>query len=424
MNKDINIKNIIDNKEMDIKFEPIGSIIKQSIIGFEVSGLGANKNGSKINMDMLFECAEDEDMAINIDRLYREKAVEKFAKIYNNNKEFLLFINISASIITKFIGSGIIMELINSYKINPENVVLEIVEDKVEDIESLKRFINFYRSQGFLVALSDIGYGLANLDKISYVEPDIIKISGAITENIHYDYYKQEIFKALVNLSKNIGALVIGDGIKSKEEALTAIELGADMIEGEYLGNSLEISKEFINGAKNNVSQLANEYKSYMIDKINLEKTIHKKYEKVITEALGRLSKTDESNFNENLKDIISNNEIFECIYVLNEDGVQISDTFTCCKDMLSQKALIFHPAEKGTNHSLKKYYYFLKNMALNKFVTEPYVSLATGNLCITISAVFKDLNNKEYILCIDFNPKDIHIWKCQLCWHQVHSHI
>jgi EAL domain-containing protein (putative c-di-GMP-specific phosphodiesterase class I) len=410
MSKDINIKNIIDNKAMKIRFEPVGSIIKQSIIGLEVSGVGADENGRMINMDMLFECAENEDVAINLDRLYREKAVEKFAKIYNNNKELLLFINISASIITKFIGSGIIMELINSHKINPQNIVLEIVEDKVEDIESLKRFINFYRSEGFLVALSDIGHGLANLDKISYVEPDIIKISGAITENIHYDYYKQEIFKALVNLSKNIGALVIGDGIKTKEEALTAIELGADMIEGEYFGNSLETSKEFINNAKDNITHLANEYKSYMIDKINLEKTIHKRYDNIINEALGSLSQVDELKFNENLKEVISKNEIFECIYVLNEDGIQITDTVTCCKDMISQKALIFHPAEKGTNHSLKKYYYFLKNMALNKFVTEPYVSLATGNLCITISSVFKSLNNKEYILCIDFNPKDIHL--------------
>lgn len=410
MSKKINIKNIIDNKEMKIRFEPICSIIKQSIIGFEVSGFGSDKSGEIIDMDMLFERAENEDMAINLDRLYREKAVEKFAKVYSDNREHLLFINISASIITKFIGSGIIKELVSSYKLNPENVVLEIVEDKVEDIESLKRFINFYRSEGFLVALSDIGYGLANLDKISYVEPDIIKISGAITENIDYDYYKQEIFKALVTLSKNIGALVIADGIKTKEEALTVIELGVDMIEGEYLGNSLEISKKFINHAKESITHLADEYKSYMIDKVNVETSIQKKYDKTINEALGSLAKVEESGFNEKLNDIISNNETFECIYVLNEKGVQVTDTINCCRDMLSQKALIFHPAEQGTNHSLKKYYYFLKNMALNKFITEPYVSLATGNLCITISAVFKAVNNKEYILCIDFNPKDIHL--------------
>lgn len=410
MENKINIKHIIENKNLEISFEPVVSIIKQSIIGFEVSAIGCKKNNNVIYMDRLIEYAENEDMTIDLDRLYREMAVEKFSKVYNNNKELLLFINISASIITKFIGSGIIMDLINSFKLNPRNVVLEIVEDKVEDVEGLKRFINFYRSQGFLVALSDIGYGLANLDKISYVEPDIIKISGAITENIDVDYYKQETFKALVNLSKNIGALVIGDGIKTKEEALTVIELGADMIEGKYFGNSLEIKDDFIDMAKETVESLATDYRTYMVDKIGLEKERHRKYEKVIENILEDLSKRKQDEFDDKLKEVINSYNVLECVYVLNENGIQITDTFTCCKDMISQKALIFHPAAKGTNHSLKKYYYFLKNMALNKYVTEPYVSLATGNLCITISAIFMASDSKEYILCIDFNPNDINL--------------
>lgn len=410
MENKINIKHIIENKNLEISFEPVVSIIKQSIIGFEVSAIGCKKNNNVIYMDRLIEYAENEDVTIDLDRLYREMAVEKFSKVYNNNKELLLFINISASIITKFIGSGIIMDLINSFKLNPRNVVLEIVEDKVEDVEGLKRFINFYRSQGFLVALSDIGYGLANLDKISYVEPDIIKISGAITENIDVDYYKQETFKALVNLSKNIGALVIGDGIKTKEEALTVIELGADMIEGKYFGNSLEIKDDFIDMAKETVESLATDYRTYMVDKIGLEKERHRKYEKVIENILEDLSKRKQDEFDDKLKEVINSYNVLECVYVLNENGIQITDTFTCCKDMISQKALIFHPAAKGTNHSLKKYYYFLKNMALNKYVTEPYVSLATGNLCITISAIFIVSDSKEYILCIDFNPNDINL--------------
>lgn len=410
MEREIIIKNIIENKSLELRFKPVVSVIKQSVIGFQISSAGCSIDGNMISMERLLELAENEDLTIELDRLYREKAVEEFSKIYSKNKEMLLFIKISASIITRFIGSGIIMELIKMFKINPENVVLEIIEDRIEDVESIKKFINFYRSHGFLVSLSDIGYGLANLDKISYVEPDIIKVSGAITENIDLDYYKQEIFKALVNLSKNIGALVIGDGIRTREEALTIVELGADMIEGEFFGESLNIDEESICTVRENVKKLSEEYKMYMVDKTNLEKGRHKLYENVINEILGELSKGSEKEFDGKLKKVMDRCDVFECIYVLNEDGVQITDTFTCCKDMISQKALIFYPAKRGTDHSLKKYFYFLKNMALNKYVTEPYVSLATGNLCITISSVFKDINGKEHILCIDFNPNYINL--------------
>nr|WP_307897619.1 EAL domain-containing protein [Clostridium botulinum] len=272
MKNKINIKQIIEDKNLQLTFEPVVSIIKQAIIGFKVSSVGCYESGEFISIDKLMKVAEKDNLSIELDRLYREKAVEIFASIYSKNKELLLFININASLISKFVGSGIIMELIEVYNINPENIVLEIVEDKVEDIEGLRNFINFYRSKGFLVSLSDIGYGLANLDKISYVEPDIIKISGVITENISSDYYKQEIFKALVNLSKNIGALVIGDGIESNIESLTAMELGADMLGGDYFGNCEIINDEFIVNAQDNIVKIAKEYENYMMEKAKLEK--------------------------------------------------------------------------------------------------------------------------------------------------------
>ncbi|MCY6484052.1 EAL domain-containing protein [Clostridium aestuarii] len=410
MNNEIDINNIIKNKNLEIKFQPIVSIIKQLVIGFEVSSIGCHQKDEFVTIDELIKCAKNKDVIIDLDRLYREKAVESFSKLYCETKEKILFININASIISKFVGSGVIMDLVNKFNLKPQNVVLEIVEDNIEDIESLKSFTTNYRSKGFLVALSDIGYGFANLDKISYVEPDIIKISGAITQNIESDYYKQEIFKSLVNLCKNIGALVVADGIESLQQAFTTIELGADMLKGEYFGISQEITNEFMDNIKGNVQYIAKKYKDYMIDKINIEKSRHKRYESIMENILNELSNVREKEFNNKLKEVISDYDIFECVYILNKDGVQVSDTFTHYKNMLSQKALIFHPAKRGTNHSLKKYYYFLKNMGLSKYITEPYISLATGNLCITISSIFANKDNENYILCIDFNPNDISI--------------
>jgi hypothetical protein len=64
---------------------------------------------------------------------------------------------------------------------------------------------------------------------------------------------------------------------------------------------------------------------------------------------------------------------------------------------------VMFQPAPKGADHSLKEYYYILMDVELQKFTTDPYVSLATGNVCRTISTAFRDAaNNRLYILCVD----------------------
>ncbi|WP_234124507.1 EAL domain-containing protein [Clostridium hydrogenum] len=401
------IKKIIADKNLNIKFQPVVSVIQKSVIGFEAIFIGASdESGKNIPASELFEIAEKEGIAIELDRLYREKAFEEFQSIYNENKELLIFININISIIDKHIGSGIIMNLASDKGVSSKNVVLQIVEEKIENIDALKEFIYLYRSKGFVIALKNLGEGFVNMDKISYVEPDIIKINKAITKNIEGDYYKQEIFKSIVNLSKKIGALVVCEDIGNEQETMLIMELGADMLEGEYFKNNSEDVAEL----KAFVDKTAIKYKEYMKEEIEAREVIHKGYDEVINNALNKLSKSSEKQFVDVINEVIEKNNELECAYILDKNGIQVGDTATRCTNMREQRALIFQPAKNGTDHSLKKYYYYLKNMSLERYVTEPYISLATGNLCVTISAVFKNLDKKEYILCIDFNPDYINM--------------
>ena len=63
-------------------------------------------------------------------------------------------------------------------------------------------------------------------------------------------------------------------------------------------------------------------------------------------------------------------------------------------------------PHWPGTDHSLKEYYYVLVDVELPKFTSDPYVSLASGNLCRTISTCFRDaVRNRMYVLCVDVKP-------------------
>lgn len=406
----VDIKKIVADKNLNIGFQPVVSVIQKSVIGLEAVFLGADENGKNVPAAKLFKLAEKEGISIELDRLYREKAIEKFQNVCKENKELLLFINININIIDKYIGSGIIMNQIAESNISAKNVVLEIVEEKIENVESLKQFIYLYRSKGFLISLKNLGAGFVNMDKISYVEPDIVKINKAITKGIELDYYKQEIFKSLVNLSKKIGALVVCEEIETEQEAMIIMELGADMLEGEYFRNNKDVNAESIGEVKKFINETALKYKDYMQEEIHAREDIHKSYDNIISKVLEKLSKSKESDFSKIIDDAIDKHSELECAYILDKSGVQIGNTSTKCINMREQRALIFQPAKNGTDHSLKKYYYYLKSMSLEKYVTEPYISLATGNLCITISATFKNMDNSEYILCIDFNPDYINM--------------
>ena len=87
--------------------------------------------------------------------------------------------------------------------------------------------------------------------------------------------------------------------------------------------------------------------------------------------------------------------------YVLDESGIQCSKTVGA-KNMGACEKLVFHSAKIGVDHSIKNFYFNLVKRKQDTYITEPYVSMATGSLCITYSKIFKH-EEITYVLCVDF---------------------
>ena len=69
-------------------------------------------------------------------------------------------------------------------------------------------------------------------------------------------------------------------------------------------------------------------------------------------------------------------------------------------------RGAMFRPSPRGTDHSLKEYFYVLVEVEMQKYTTDPYVSLASGSLCRTISTRFRSADSeRSYVLCVDVNP-------------------
>ena len=55
----------------------------------------------------------------------------------------------------------------------------------------------------------------------------------------------------------------------------------------------------------------------------------------------------------------------------------------------------------------MKDYYYMLIEDGVEKsYITEPYLSMASGNLGVTISTLFTDTLQKKYLFCVDIKAE------------------
>jgi len=123
--------------------------------------------------------------------------------LHGANAELILFINFHISTFDQDAeGAGSILNLVRRLNLEPRNFAIEILESEFEDTTRLQESVEHYKNCGFLVVLDDVGAGHSNLDRITYVKPDILKVDRSLIQDIHKDYYKQGILKFLVNLSE------------------------------------------------------------------------------------------------------------------------------------------------------------------------------------------------------------------------------
>jgi EAL domain-containing protein (putative c-di-GMP-specific phosphodiesterase class I) len=407
---DTPVRRLLRGRALTTHFQPIFSARQKAVVGMEALARGVNEDGSLLAPYHLFKMAADEGLSTAVEELCRETAVQTFTKLDARPEELLLFLNLD------LVGQpnpeavpAELERLLLAAGIPTTSVAVEFLEARLDDIGRFGALATGLRERGFLVVLDDVGAGHSNLDRIPLFRPDVIKIDRSLITNVDGDYYKQETIKSLVGLSRRIGALVVAEGIETEGEAIMALELGADLLQGFYLSRPQAVTAFDGGGlarASTEVETLARKFKSHMVGNINSRKLQHRRFNVILNRILCDLTNTEAVAFDDILGRIIAEYPTVECLYVLNDTGVQVTETVWNRSIAQQPGGALFRPAPRGTDHSLKEYYYVPLDVELQKYTTDPYVSLASGNLCRTISTCFRDAgNNRLYVLCVDVRP-------------------
>ena len=409
-----NLQEIFSKESLEAHFQPIVSLRKKTITGYEglIRGLDP-ASGALIPPLELFHEASQSGHTLELDRLCRKKVMESFGPMRARNPDCFLSLNFEAAVIDQgVVGSGFLNRQVEAAGLPPSSIALEIIESNVKELSQLQKFIQVYRNYGFLIALDDVGAGHSNLNRIPLLKPDILKVDRYLVQNIQGDFYKQEVFKSLVSLSHKIGALTLAEGIETQEEALTVMELGVDMIQGYYFSKPRPLGDVDGRAVGARIGDITQKYKESLLQKIKIKRSNLKKYELMTREVQAELSKIPSDNFDRKLGELIRFFPLVECLYVLDEKGVQVTETVMGTAVGLQRNSHIFRPAPKGEDHNMKDYFYMMIDGGPRKtsFITEPYLSLATGNICITYARLFGNPEGKKsFILCTDINTEFLH---------------
>ncbi len=257
---------IIDHNELLYKFQPIVNAKDGSIYAYE--SLMRTKPEVGLAPRDILKYAEISHKLYDIEyytffntlRIYSENMT-----LFSGKK---VFINSIPSITLK---DEHLIRLKEKFGVAAENAVVEILEDSEDTAESLAAFSKIQELFNCQIAIDDYGSGYSNEAKLLHNNPNYIKIDITLISSIESDRKKQFLVSNLIQFAAKYDIKVLAEGVETKEELQTLIELGVDLVQGFYLARpSAEIIpeipseiKRFIIGENIRLAKYNNDLNTY-----------------------------------------------------------------------------------------------------------------------------------------------------------------
>ncbi len=223
-------KKIIKEEKIYTLFQPIVKLPDYKIIGYEALSRGPGQ-GEFERPDKLFKIAYQSDLIIELERLCRKKALAAACDIATKH---MLFLNVEPGSINdpdlRQIAASLL--LLDS-KLTPDRIVLEITErSAIINFSAFRNVLEYFRVLGFKIAIDDAGAGYATLQSIIELKPDFLKIDMSLIRDIDTDNVKQQLVRALQRFGHETGVSVIAEGIETKAELRTLLEMDIELGQG------------------------------------------------------------------------------------------------------------------------------------------------------------------------------------------------
>ncbi|MGG2108891.1 EAL domain-containing protein [Lysinibacillus pakistanensis] len=125
------------------------------------------------NVDQFYEFVGQTDCVFLFECFCRNLSLQRFKERLPEdliNRDFLVFLNIHPNVLLdKKYHSGETLQLLKELGIKPQQVVFELTErSAVVDFIEFERVLSHYRSQGYRIAVDDMGSGY-NSPKNTYL---------------------------------------------------------------------------------------------------------------------------------------------------------------------------------------------------------------------------------------------------------------
>lgn len=241
---DSDLHQAIKQHQLSLKYQPIISLTRNKLIGFEALVCWEHPSLGFIPPDSFIFMAEENGLIVEIGQWVLYEACRQIQIWQNQFPEYAslsISVNVSGAQIMQPNFVSQIEEVLQALSINPSSLKLEITETVLmKNVEACRSKLQALQAIGVQVYIDDFGIGHSSFSYLQNFQVDVIKIDRSFIRDITSDSKSFKIVQAILNLASDMGISVIAEGVETSEQLTSIREIGINNAQGYLIARPLE----------------------------------------------------------------------------------------------------------------------------------------------------------------------------------------
>lgn len=217
------ILDLIETRGFRPVFQPILDLTSNRRVGFEA----LTQFRDAMPPAQVFAAARESGCGLELESATLQAAVRASRAL---PRDAFLSLNVSPALVTESATIGRLLPR------SRQQIVLEITEHEAIPDYPLLRAAAHDLGPDVSLAVDDAGAGVANFNHLVELRPAFVKIDIAMVRNVHLDLPRQAMIVGLAHFANTAECTVIVEGLETRAERNTVMQLGVGMGQGYLLG--------------------------------------------------------------------------------------------------------------------------------------------------------------------------------------------
>lgn len=230
----------IHNNQLILLYQPQIDINTNKLIGVEALVNWQHPKLGLVKPDLFISIAEKSGLIGQLTSVVIKQAMEQALIWKSKQLSIQVSVNISAENITSLSLPEQLRNMLDSHKLDPAMLTLEITESALMgELTTSLDILTRLRMKGIQLSIDDFGTGYSSLSQLYRMPFTELKVDKSFVMDMRKDDDARGIVKTCIILGHELNMQVVAEGVENRQTLELLTEMGCDIAQGYYFARPM-----------------------------------------------------------------------------------------------------------------------------------------------------------------------------------------